>query len=265
VSLAEPWARTKRRLRGARRFVSSGSPEYLGAEADGHPPRPAGVSEVSRKLHRLVRACKSIPDSRSCRFQKFSGRSPVGAPGRVAGGHFRRAQASQFAHGCAPTGERLRGYFLVERNSFRFSRLLADLHHLTTAKIWVAGGGAGGDAPDALASALGLPYGQPQPPKHPCPSMRYDKALWSSPRTLSQALGLLWGTLPSAPGCVSMATCRQYFGWGRCGFSSTRAMARSRHTSTSNATTPRRSSGSIPCDWSVAAVSAGRKSTGSAG
>ena len=29
----------------------------------------------------------------------------------------------------------------------------------------MAGGGAGGDAPDAQASALGLPYGQPQPPK----------------------------------------------------------------------------------------------------
>ena len=31
-------------------------------------------------------------------------------------------------------------------------------------------GGAGGAAPDAQASALGLPYGQPQPPKHPSPS-----------------------------------------------------------------------------------------------
>src|SRR5208282_634582 len=72
VSLAEPWTRTKRRLRRASRFVSSGSPEYLGAEADGHPPRPAGVSEVGRKLHRLVRACKSIPDSRSSGFQEFS-------------------------------------------------------------------------------------------------------------------------------------------------------------------------------------------------
>ncbi len=51
----------------------------------------------------------------------FYGRLPVGAPGRVAGGHFRRAQPSQAAHGCAPTGERLRGDFLVERNSFRFS------------------------------------------------------------------------------------------------------------------------------------------------
>ena len=60
----------------------------------------------------------------------FSGLSPVGAPGRVADGRFRRAQPPQFAHGCAPTGEHLRGYFLVERNSFRFSRLLADLHHL---------------------------------------------------------------------------------------------------------------------------------------
>ncbi len=29
----------------------------------------------------------------------------------------------------------------------------------------MAGGGAGGDAPDVRASALGLPYGQPQPPK----------------------------------------------------------------------------------------------------
>ena len=29
----------------------------------------------------------------------------------------------------------------------------------------MAGGGAGGDAPDAQALALGLPYAQPQPPK----------------------------------------------------------------------------------------------------
>ena len=29
----------------------------------------------------------------------------------------------------------------------------------------MVGGGAGGDAPDAQASALGLPHGQPQPPK----------------------------------------------------------------------------------------------------
>ena len=34
----------------------------------------------------------------------------------------------------------------------------------------MAGGGAGGDAPDAQASALGLPYGQPQPPKRLFPS-----------------------------------------------------------------------------------------------
>ena len=54
-------------------------------------------------------------------LQRFYGRLPVGAPGRVAGGHLRRAQPSQVAHGCAPTGERLRGDFLVERNSFRFS------------------------------------------------------------------------------------------------------------------------------------------------
>ncbi|MGA2706686.1 MAG: hypothetical protein ABSH35_37225, partial [Isosphaeraceae bacterium] len=46
-----------------------------------------------------------------------------------------------------------------------FWRLLAELHHSRAARIRVAGGGAGGDAPDAQASALGLPYGQPQPPK----------------------------------------------------------------------------------------------------
>ena len=61
----------------------------------------------------------------------FSGLSPVRAPdgwqAAICGG-----EPSRFAHGFAPTGEHLRGYFLVERNSFRFSRLLADLHHLTT-------------------------------------------------------------------------------------------------------------------------------------
>src|SRR5208337_615588 len=49
-------------------------------------------------------------------------------------------------------------------------RLLADLHHSRAARIRVAGGGAGGDAPDAQASALGLPSGQPQPPKRLSPS-----------------------------------------------------------------------------------------------
>jgi hypothetical protein len=44
------------------------------------------------------------------------GSNPLGPPGPelarpVAGGHFRTAQASQFARGCAPTGERHRGDF----------------------------------------------------------------------------------------------------------------------------------------------------------
>ena len=51
-----------------------------------------------------------------------------------------------------------------------FLRLLAELHHSKVARIRVAGGGAGGDAPAAQASALGLPYGQPQPPKRLSPS-----------------------------------------------------------------------------------------------
>jgi len=49
------------------------------------------------------------------------------------------------------------------------TRLLAKLHQVRTARIRVAGGGAGGDAPDPQATALGLPCGQPQPPKRPFP------------------------------------------------------------------------------------------------
>src|SRR5271157_441863 len=43
-------------------------------------------------------------------------------------------------------------------------RLLADPRRERTPRIWVPGGGAGGDAPDPQASALGLPCDQPQPP-----------------------------------------------------------------------------------------------------
>ena len=57
----------------------------------------------------------------------------------------------------------------------RKTRLLAELHHSRTARIRVAGGGAEGDAPDAPASALGLPHGQPQPPK-PLFSIRRHRA-----------------------------------------------------------------------------------------
>src|SRR5271157_760223 len=78
--------------------------------------RVGGVSPEAVRA-RVERWVRDYP----ARFANFHGRSPVGAPGRVASGHFRRAQPCQFAHGCAPTGERLRGDFLVERNSFRFS------------------------------------------------------------------------------------------------------------------------------------------------
>src|SRR5208337_3832721 len=67
-----------------------------------------------------------------------------------------------------------------------FWRLLAELHHSRAVRIRVAGGGAGGDAPDAQASALGLPSGQPQPPKRPSvlPIMGYNESRWSSARSL---------------------------------------------------------------------------------
>jgi len=54
---------------------------------------------------------------------------------------------------------------VISTQSLGVFRLLTDLHHSRAARIRVAGGGAGGDAPDAQASALGLPHGQPQPPK----------------------------------------------------------------------------------------------------
>jgi len=95
-----------------RRFVK----ERTGPDLDEHP------LYFSMSQNRAIRADKSIRFSPRRRgtivvmakktlnesdVQNFYGRSPVGAPGRVAGGHFRRAQPSQFAHGCAPTGERL--------------------------------------------------------------------------------------------------------------------------------------------------------------
>ena len=65
----------------------------------------------------------------------------------------------------------------VASNSASVWRLLAELHHCRAARIRVAGGGAGaggtplvGSAPDAQASALGLPHGQAQPPKRLSPS-----------------------------------------------------------------------------------------------
>jgi len=50
----------------------------------------------------------------------------------------------------------------------------------------VAGGGAGGDAPDAQASALGLPYGQRSAPATQAsfPIMGYNESQWSSARSL---------------------------------------------------------------------------------
>ena len=47
----------------------------------------------------------------------------------------------------------------AEAGEQQIRRLLAELHHSRAARIRVAGGGAGGDAPDAQASALGPPYG----------------------------------------------------------------------------------------------------------
>ena len=85
---------------------------------------------------------------------------------------FSRAQPSRFAHGSAPTGEHLRGYFLVERNSFRFSRLLADLHHLQLPRSgWL----------------VAEPEATPQMPR-----LRPWGSLWSAPAT--QASFPSWDT-----------------------------------------------------------------------
>jgi len=88
------------------------------------PSTDTGLTKSERgPISTIVLSLFSMSPNRAIVSERsnFWGCSPVGAPGRVAGGHFRRAQRSQFAHGCAPTGERLRGDLLVERNSFRFS------------------------------------------------------------------------------------------------------------------------------------------------
>ena len=121
----------------------------------GHRPSPAGyfltptagLTKTERSpISTIGLSIFSMSPNRAIRSDRssFLGRSPVGAPGRVGGGHFRRAQPSQFAHGCAPTDKRHQGDFLVERNSFRFSRVLAGLHPdslypMMGKDAWVAG------------------------------------------------------------------------------------------------------------------------------
>ena len=94
-----------------------------------HKPSPAGpLPDTDEPIGKdrtgpdlddrpLYSVCHRI--GRSFRKIKLSWVLASSCAGRVAGGHFRRAQPSQFAHGCAPTGERLGGDFMVERNSFR--------------------------------------------------------------------------------------------------------------------------------------------------
>jgi len=87
-------------------------------------PPTSGLTKIERStISTIGLSLFSMSPNRAIRSDRssFLGRSPVGAPGRVGGGHFRRAQPSQFAHGCAPTDKRHQGDFLVERNSFRFS------------------------------------------------------------------------------------------------------------------------------------------------
>ena len=85
----------------------------------------------------------------------------------------------------------------------RILRLLAELHHSRAARIRVAGGGAGGDAPDAQASALGLPYGQPQPPKRLSPS-------WDTTATYglgSESTCVHWPDCPRLPESWTFSRC----------------------------------------------------------
>ena len=65
----------------------------------------------------------------------------------------------------------------------RFRRLLTDLHHSRAARIRVAGGGAGGDAPDAQALALASLRSAPAT-QASFPIMGYNKSRWSSARSL---------------------------------------------------------------------------------
>ena len=132
--------------------------DRAGPDLDDRPP----YYSVCHRTGRPLRANQTFLGSRQLVRQD-------GWQAAIFGGHNRPGLlmvAHQLASTCEVTS-------LVERNSFRFSRLLADLHHLTTAKIWVAGGGAGGDVPDVLASALGLPYPTVSP-SHPSTLARHE-------------------------------------------------------------------------------------------
>ena len=96
---------------------------------------------------------------------------------QAGGGAARRPDLGRVAAGRGehlplhPPGHRKQTLMTAGKTSGRTMRLLAELHHSRAARIRVAGGGAGaggtplvGSAPDAQASALGLPHGQPQPP-----------------------------------------------------------------------------------------------------
>ena len=63
-------------------------------------------------------------------------------------------------------------------------RLLADLHHSRAARIRVAGGGAGGDAPDAPGFGSGASPRSGPATQASFPIMGYNKSRWSSARSL---------------------------------------------------------------------------------
>ena len=88
--------------------------DRAGPDLDDRPPLLFSMSRTGRPL----RANQTFLGSRQLVRQD-------GWQAAIFGG----GELSRFAHGRAPTGEHLRGYFLVERHSFRFSRLLPDLDH----------------------------------------------------------------------------------------------------------------------------------------
>jgi hypothetical protein len=63
-------------------------------------------------------------------------------------------------------------------------RLLAELHHSRAARIRVAGGGAGGDAPDAQAFGPGASLRSAPATQASFPIMGYNESRWSSARSL---------------------------------------------------------------------------------
>ena len=120
------------------------------------PPRPRGsrLLELGERLE-AIEAVKAGRTSHHPGIRLLLPRQPRSA-------QILTADSVQQQPVAAPEGSEINHG--IHRNSTEKRRLLTELHHSRAARIRVAGGGAGGDAPDAQASAWGFPTVSPSHP-----------------------------------------------------------------------------------------------------